>query len=327
MKALVYNEMLKILRNRRILVITLILLVLIPVFTYAQYRNSQEQIRQLGTSDWRTLLQQKIVDQQNRIASSRIPEEWKTWAKLNIKQQQYYLEHDINPGAPGAPTFLRKFIEQSTSLFLPLLVVVLAADIVSAEHSLGTIKLLLSRPVPRWKILLSKYMALGLGISLLMLLTALLGYVISGAVFGYRGWTMPVLTGFKVQGDQLVTQGVHLIPQWKYLLMAYGLAWFSGLMVGTLSFMVSVLVKSTAASIGIMLAAVISGSLLTQMAPTWTALKYFAFTHLSLTDYLAGNPILIEGMSLPFSLTVLSVWAILALTVAFITFMRRDVLA
>ncbi len=327
MNALVYNEMLKMLRNRRILVIALILTVLIPIFTYAQYRNTQEQVQQMGTSDWRTLLQQKIVDQQNRLASSRIPKEWKTWSKLNIEQQQYYLEHDINPSAPGAPTFLRKFIEQSTSLFLPLLVVVLASDIVSSEYSLGTIKLLLARPVPRWKVLLSKYMALILGISLLMLLTALIGYLISGAVFGYRGWTMPVLTGFKIQGDQLVTQSVHLIPQWKYLLMAYGLAWFSSVITGTLSFMVSVLVRSTAASIGIMLAAVVSGSLLTQMAPTWTTLKYFAFTHLSLTDYLAGNPIMIEGMSLSFSLAILSCWAAAALVIAFVSFIRKDVLA
>ncbi|MGA8941433.1 MAG: ABC transporter permease [Thermoactinomyces sp.] len=327
MNHLVYNEMLKLFKNRRLLVIALILLAVIPIFTYAQYRNTQDQIKQLGTSDWRILLQQKIVDQQNRLASSRIPEEWKTWSRLNIEQQQYYLEHNINPATPGAPTFLRKFAEQSTSLFFPLLVVVLAADIVSGEHSLGTIKLLLTRPVPRWKILMSKYLALVLGISLVMLLTAVLGYVISGTVFGYQGFTMPVLTGFKIQGDQLVTEGVHLVPQWKYLLMAFGLAWFSSIITGTLALMVSVLVRSTAASIGIMLTAVISGSLLTQMAPTWTALKYFVFTHLSLTDYLAGEPINIEGMSPSFSLIILSCWALAALTIAFVAFIQRDVLA
>lgn len=327
MNHLIYNEILKMIKNKRIWVISLILLVLIPVFTYAQYRNTEEQIKQLGTDDWRSLLQQQIVDQQNRLASSRIPEEWKTWTKINIEQQQYYLEHNINPAAPGAPTFLRNFIEQSTSLFLPLLVVVLASDIVSGEYTQGTIKLLLTRPVPRWKILISKYIALLLGISLLMLLTGVIGYLISGIPFGYRGWTLPVLTGFQIQGDQLLTQNVHLVPQWKYIFMAYGLAWFSSIAVGTLSFMVSVLVRSTAASIGIMLAAIISGSLLTQMAPTWTILKYFAFTHLSLTDYLAGKPMMIEGMSLSFSLLVLSIWGLTALFIAFFTFIRKDVLS
>jgi ABC-2 type transport system permease protein len=324
---LIYNEVLKMIKNKRILVILLILLILIPLFTYAQYRNTAEQIKQSGTDDWRLLLQQQIVDQQNRLASSRIPEEWKTWAKINIEQQQYYLEHNINPAAPGAPTFLRKFIEQSSSLFLPLLVVVLASDIVSGEYTRGTIKLLLTRPVPRWKILLSKYIALLLGISLLLLLTAVTGYAISGIAFGYRGWSLPVLTGFQIQGDQLLTGHVRLIPQWKYIFMAFGLVWFSSIVVGTLSFMVSVLVRSTAAGIGILLAAIISGNLLMQMAPSWKILKYFAFTHLSLTDYLAGKPMMMEDMSFPFSLFILSIWALAALCISWITFVRKDILS
>lgn len=324
---LIYNELLKVIRKRRILVIFLILLVLIPVFTYAQYRTYKTTTEQMGTSDWRALLQQQIVDTQNRLASNRVPEEWKEFMRLRIQVQQYYLDHDINPSAPGAPTFVRKFVEESISLFLPLLVVVVASDIVSSEYGQGTIKLLLSRPVRRWKILLSKYVALLLVISLILLLTGILAYLISGIVFGYGGWDMPVLTGFQMKGEHLVTDYVHLVPQWKYILMAFGLAWFTCTAVATLSFMVSVLVRSTAASMGIMLAALISGSLLVQLAPSWTSLKYLAFTNLKLTDYLSGAPILIEGMSLPFSLSVLSLWAAAALITAFAVFIRRDVLA
>jgi len=327
MIGLIYNEMLKMIRKKRIWVIGLILIVLIPIFTYAQYNTAQNAIKQLGTSDWRTVLQQQIIDQQNRLASTRIPEEWKEWTKINIQQMQYYLEHDINPTAPGAPTFMRKFIEQSIGLFLPLLVVILASDIVSSEHASGTIKLLLTRPVPRWKILLSKYLALLFSISLMILMTGIACYLISGIVFGYEGWGLPVITGFEERNGQLVTEHAHLIPQWKYIFMGFGLSWFSCLAVGTISFMVSVLVRSTAASMGVMLAAVISGGLLLQLAPSWNALKYLAFIHLQLTDYLAGQPIMIEGMSLPFSLAVLSVWSILSLLTAFIVFTRRDILA
>jgi ABC-2 type transport system permease protein len=324
---LVYNELLKVIRKRRMLVIFLILLVLIPVFTYGQYRTYKTTMEQMGTSDWRALLQQQIVDTQNRLASNRVPEEWKEFMRLRIQVQQYYLDHDINPSAPGAPTFVRKFVEESISLFLPLLVVVVAADIVSSEYGQGTIKLLLSRPVRRWKILLSKYVALLLVTSLLLLIAGILAYLISGIVFGYGGWDMPVLTGFQMKGEHLITDYVHLVPQWKYILMALGLAWFTCTAVATLSFMVSVLVRSTAASMGIMLAAVIAGNLLVQLAPSWTTLKYLAFTNLQLTDYLSGAPILIEGMSLPFSLSVLSLWSAAALVIAFAVFIRRDVLA
>ena len=78
---------------------------------------------------------------------------------------------------------------------------------------------------------------------------------------------MPVLTGFQMKGEHLITDYVHLVPQWKYILMALGLAWFTCTAVATLSFMVSVLVRSTAASMGIMLAALIAGNLLVQLAP------------------------------------------------------------
>lgn len=323
---LIDNELLKMVKKRRVLVVLLIVAVLIPIFTYAQYQTLQTTIKQLGTSDWRTLLQQQIIDSQNRLSSSRLPEEWRDYLKMSIQQQQYYLDHDINPTAPGAPTFVRKFIEESISLFLPLLVVVVAADIVSSEHSGGTIKLLLTRPVRRWRILLSKYLALLLLVSFIVAATAIMGYLISGLIFGYGGWEMPVLTGFSEVNGNLMTENVHLIPQWQYILMGYGLAWFSCISVATLSFMVSVLVRSTAASMGIMMAALISGSLLTQLAPTWTSLKYIAFINLRLTDYLSGKPTMVEGMNLPFSLTVLGIWSLAGLVIAFIVFIRRDVL-
>ena len=64
---LIYNEMLKMIRKRRILVITLILIVLVPIFTYAQYKSFQNTVENIGTSDWKMVLQQQIVDQQNRL--------------------------------------------------------------------------------------------------------------------------------------------------------------------------------------------------------------------------------------------------------------------
>jgi ABC-2 type transport system permease protein len=322
---LVFNEFYKIIRKKRMLVITLILLVIIPIFTYGQYKTTKTTLEELGTSDWRAILQQQIVDQQNRLASSRIDPERKEQIRLNIKLQQYYLDNDINPSEPGAPTFVRGFIENSISLFLPLLVVILAADLVSSEHSSGTIKLLLTRPVPRWKILLSKYIALLLSISLMLLITMILSYLISGVIFGYKGWTMPILTGFQTQGENLITTFVHTVPQWKYILMAAGLAWFSSIAVGTIAFMVSVLMRHAASSMGVMLAAVIAGTLLSQIAPSWKELKYVAFINLGLTDYLTGRPEIVEGMTLSFSLAVLSVWSIVALVIAFFVFTRRDI--
>jgi ABC-2 type transport system permease protein len=322
---LVYNEMLKIVRKKRLWVIAAIVAVLVALFTYAQYKQVQEMQERLGTTDWRTQLQQQIIDAQNRLNSSSISDEWRKYLQIRLQQQQYYLEHDINPSAPGAPTFMRMFIENAIDLFLPLLVMVVAADLVSSEASGGTIKLLLTRPVKRGVILLSKYIALLLSISFILLTVALLSYFISGAVFGYEGWRLPLLTGFVPQGEELNTANVHMLPQWKYVLMELGLAWFVCVVVGTLTFMLSVLMRSTAAVMGIMLAALISGAILSNMVSSWHSAKYLFMVNLRLTDYISGTAPPIEGMTLGFSMAVLAVWGLAALAISFMVFTKRDI--
>ena len=130
---------------------------------------------------------------------------------------------------------------------------IVAIDIVSGERSDGTMKMLLTRPIRRWKILLSKYVTMLFFISLILFLVGLFAYILSGLVFGYSGWNLPVLTGFVIDKETLNTNFVHLIPQWQYILMAYGLAWFVAIVVGTISFMVSVLIRNTPAGMGVML--------------------------------------------------------------------------
>ncbi|MDB5083981.1 MAG: ABC-type multidrug transport system, permease component [Bacilli bacterium] len=322
---LLHNEVIKILRKKRFRVILLILLVLISLFTYAQLRVVQNDLQQTGTTDWRLTLQQKIADQTNRLQSGRLTDDYKRILRITIQQEQYYLNYNIDPAAPGAPTFVRAFLDASIYLFLPLLVVIIAADMVSGEYADGTIKLLLTRPVKRWKILLSKYLAAVLSVSLIVFLFGLLTYLISGIAFGYAGWNLPVLTGFGTAGDTLTTNTVHSLAQWQYCLLSYGLGWFTCLAVGTLSFMLSVLFRTSAAAMGTMLAALIGGSILTQTASSWTQTKYLFMLNLRLTDYLSGGLPPVQGMTLGFSMAVLGAWSVMALVVSFAVFTRKDV--
>lgn len=323
---LVRNEMLKIWRKKRFFAVLLILLVLIPIFTYAQLRVTLDIREQMGTTDWRIQAQQQIQDYTNRMASPRIPEEWKKPLKVSVQKLNYHLQHDIDPSAPNAVTFTRSFLANATTLFLPLLVMVIASDLVSSERTSGTIKMLLTRPVKRWRVLLSKYLALGLYIGLIVIATTLLCYLISGIAFGYEGWRMPVLIGFDItNGSDIVLDHVRMIEHWQLLFYYIGLTWFSCLVTGVLALMVSVLVRSTAASMGIMLAALITGSLLLNMASSWESAKYLFMVNLSTHVYLTGGVPPVEGMSLPFSLLVLSIWAVIAFIISFFVFTRQDI--
>jgi ABC-2 type transport system permease protein len=322
---LIRNECIKILKKKRFYVILLILAVLIPMFTYAQMRIA-ERSQDKFNSDWRLEVQQQITDNQNSLSSDRIPEEWKSYRRIFVQQLQYYLDHDVNPNEPSGVTFAREFLDNSTTLFIPLLIMAVASDLVSGERTTGTIKMLLTRPVKRWKILFSKMTALIMFVSIIVLSTFVLSYLISGLAFGYKGFNVPVFTGFQLSGDTVNMAAVHAVPQWQYLLMQCGLIWFVSVVVALLAFMVSVLVRSTAASIVVMMATLIAGTILTNMASAWTTAKYLFMVNLELTGYLAGTPAPIEGMSLPFSLAVLSVWGAISVVISFTVFTKRDIL-
>ncbi|CAH1195924.1 hypothetical protein PAECIP111893_00779 [Paenibacillus plantiphilus] len=321
---LIQNETLKIWKKKRFYVVILVLLVLIPIFTYAQMKISENNAKNF--KDWRNQLVQQINDMQNALSSDRIPEEWKRFRRIAVQQLQYYLDQNVNPNSPDGVTFTRSFMASSVTLFYPLLVLAIASDLVSGERSTGTIKMLLTRPVRRWKILFSKLVALTLYVSLIVLTSGILCYLISGALFGYGGWNMPIFTGFVINGATVDNTYVHAVPQWLYMLMQSGLIWFSSMTVAILALMVSVLVRSTAASIVTMMAAVIAGTILSSMSSSWESAKYVFAVNLQLTDYLRGSPPPIEGMTLTFSLLTLAVWAIGALIVSFRVFTKQDIL-
>lgn len=323
--SLIQNETLKVWKKKRFAVVVLILLILIPIFVYAQMKIAQNSSDKFH-EDWRSELQSRITDNTNALSSDRIPEEWKEWRRALVQQLQYYLDHDINPESPNAVTFTRRFMDNAVTLFIPLMVLAIASDLVSSERSTGTIKMLLTRPVRRWRILFAKLASLTLYVSLIMITTVLLCYLISGLVFGYKGWGEPVFVGFQVQGAEVDTSGVHAVTQGVYLLMQSGLIWFSAMVVAIIALMVSVLVRSTAASFVTMMATIIAGTILANMASSWQSAKYLFNVNLELSSYLRGTPPPIDGMTLGFSLAVLGVWGVAALIVSFTVFTKQDIL-
>lgn len=342
---LVENEIYKTVYKKRLLIIFGILLILITSFSYGEKnslnRTKERLAQRIGvsaTTDWRKLCEQQILDMKNRMESSANHsgggeqhaefdgEHSPAAMTVRIEQLKYFLDNNINPLDSSAAKFTTRFMEQSIFLFLPLLMIVLAADMVSGEAADGTIKLLLTRNVPRWKILLSKYIALLIMELLVIVMAAVIAVAVSGIFFGYGGWLMPVSTGFKVIGGQLDTAGVLNVPQWKYMFMVYGLGYFVSVVVSTISFMISVLVRSTPASIGIMMASLIGGNFMSFFLADWKLTRYLFMVNLRLTDYLSGSFQPIMGMNMTFSVTVLLVWALAALAVSFAYFTRQDIL-
>ncbi|MNJ02808.1 hypothetical protein D3C73_1628980 [compost metagenome] len=75
-----------------------------------------------------------------------------------------------------------------------------------------------------------------------------------------------------------------------------------------------------------MLATLIAGTILAEMAGSWTSAKYLFMLNLGTIDFLAGALPSIPGLTLSFSLAVLTAWAAGALAVAYTVFTKRDIL-
>jgi ABC-2 type transport system permease protein len=321
---LVENEVLKLLKRRRFRVVFLILVALIGLIVFAQVKGRE---RFLSGKDWRVRVQERIASMQNGVRSGRMPKTAERWSRFEIQRLQYHVDRNVDPDAITGPLFVRLFANASSYLLLPLLALVFGSDIVSSEFSQGTIKILLTRPVSRGAVLASKLLALALAITLMVLAGGAVAYAFGGAAFGYRGWGAPVLTGFRLTGEVFDISTVRALVLWKETLLVFGLAWFAAITVGALALLTSVLLRSTAAAMGTMFAALIAGTILPRVAPSWEAQKYLFVTNLPLPDYYSGSPPPIPGITVGFAVAVLALWAAAAILAAFTVFVRRDVLA
>lgn len=321
---LVENEVLKLWKRRRFRLVLLILVGLVGTIVFAQ---SQSREKFGSRKDWRVDTQERVARMRNWLRQGRMPDSQRNWMNFEISRLQYHLDRDIDPEAVSGPLFTRGFANAASYLLLHLLAIVFAADVVSSEFSQGTIKLLLTRPISRARVLSSKLAALLLAIGLTVLVGGCVAYLFGGLAYGYKGWGAPILTGFKQTGGTFDASAVRSVPLWQDAIAVFGLAWFAAAVVAVIGFLTSVLLRSTAASMGTMFAALILGTILPRLAPTWAFQKYLFPTNLPLPDYYSGSPPPIPGMTIEFSVLMLALWGLGAAVVAFVVFVRRDVLA
>lgn len=131
-------------------------------------------------------------------------------------------------------------------LFLPLAVAVLCGDAIAGEANLGTLRYLLTVPVHRTRLLVVKYAALVVGSAIGVLVVAITGVLIGGALFGLGPMTL--LSGSQIS---LVDALGRLLLAIAYLTVGLSALAAIGLLVSTLTeqpiaAMITVTIISTA---------------------------------------------------------------------------------
>lgn len=308
---LVRNENMKMYRriSSWILIAVLILLT-VGVGLLLRYDSSSENNEQ-----WRNKLASESKEIQEVLQKEQnIPQFQKTQLEKDLKIYQYRLDHNFGPS-------LWNGVKATSSLmsFVTLSAVVIAGGIVASEYNWGTIKLLLIRPQNRTKILLSKYVAT-MGYALLMIIILLsTSFITNGLLFGFQEIEQPYLY---VAQNGTVQEGNMLVN----ILQTYGLSSVEMIMVATFAFMMSVVFRSGALAIGLSLFIMFISQPLIQFLSKFNWVKYYLFANTNLSMYLEGTP-LIPGMTLTFSLIVLSGYFLVFIFISWFVFKKRDVAA
>jgi ABC-2 type transport system permease protein len=173
-------------------------------------------------------------------------------------------------GNPLNGYFVCFVILQTLLVHVPLLVALISADMIAGEASLGTLRLLMTKPVSRTQFILSKFMATGFYTFLLLFWIALTGLFLSLWIFGADG--MIHAKSYEI----IILNKDDLF--WRYLL-AFGFAFVALMTVASIGFFLSLFAENSLGPIVATMSIVIVCTILTTMdLPLFEKIKHFFFT-------------------------------------------------
>lgn len=330
LRAVVWNELEKLVR-RRWLLIVLVTAAVVGLGIAIELASPQP-------ADWRSQTREQIAQlraakDQLQSAPEGVPAGFQASLNAAIDQQlaaeQYLLDHDIAPSDWYPAGRAIGTILKTGFGFLLLLFGWLAAESVAQERADRTLGLLLSRPVSRRKVLFGKAIALQVVATVVLLAAMLPVYVITGLQHG--GWAA-LTTRIMVLDDPVkgvLAGNIELLPAWFYMLAAMVLSLAAVLVAQALGLLVSILARGPGLAIGSTLCALLVLQPLAAVLrlalkdPAW--LHFTFWPYLSPSTELTSQPTMGLGYSSAgLSLSVLLVWAVAFLVVGVALFTRRS---
>lgn len=209
-------------------------------------------------------------------------------------------------------------ILQTLLVHVPLLIALVAGDMIAGEANMGTLRLLTSRPVSRSGLVWSKFVATLIYTASLLLFMALLSLFGSIAIFGVSD-----LMVFK--SDMLVILSRDDV-MWRYF-AAFAFAFLSMAVVAALAFLLSVFADNSIGPIIATMSIVILFTILTTMdIPFFNAIKPFLFTnHMLNWKGFFEKPV--DSGEVMKSAIILLVHIIVFFTIAMAVFQKKDILS
>ncbi|GAC1418465.1 MAG: hypothetical protein NVS1B13_04410 [Flavisolibacter sp.] len=167
--------------------------------------------------------------------------------------------------------FVFFIILQTLLVHVPLLIALVAGDMIAGEANMGTLRFMMTKPFSRTYFILSKFFATIIYTLMLLTFMAVLGLGMSLLIFGKSD-----LMVFKSEMFILISKSDVM---WRYM-AAYGFAGLSMITVASLAFFLSVFAENSIGPIISTMSIIIVFTILTTMdIPFFNALKPFLFTN------------------------------------------------
>lgn len=163
---------------------------------------------------------------------------------------------EVPPGDILNGYFVCFFILNLLLVHIPILVALIAGDMISGEANIGTLRLLVSKPVSRTRLLMVKFTASVFYIILLLIWLAILALFLSMLVFGTNSLFVPR------EFDAAIISTPDIL--WRYM-AAFAFATIAMITVGALAFMLSVFADNSIGPIVVTVCVIIVFTILTQL--------------------------------------------------------------
>lgn len=297
------------------------------------------------TVDWKISLKQKIDDAEKTINDNNIilDTNQKDRMKLELQQAKYLYANNIKPqdgSTFDSFSFIKTLFMVLGTIFIAVGVMVFTGDIVSGEFTPPTMKVLLTQPVSRAKVLASKFIAVA-GVALFLILAVeILSFLIMGLIFGFGNPNYPIITGTIYKWDLAqsaygghplvaVAGSSYIISTGQFVVRMFLLQILFIITCVSVAFMLSSIVKSSMVSVSVSIVIVVAFTILLQMPALKNLAQYIFTSYGTVGQILTGEGAMRYNnpyVSTSFGIGTLIVTSIVCYLISHIVFTRKDIL-
>lgn len=297
------------------------------------------------TVDWKISLKEKIDSAEKTLYDNNIilDTNQKDRMKLELQQAKYLYANNIKPqdgSTFDAFSFIKTLFMVLGTIFIAVGVMVFTGDIVSGEFTPPTMKVLLTQPVSRAKVLASKFIAVA-GVALFLILAVeILSFLIMGLIFGFGNSNYPIITGTIYKWDLAqsaygghplvaVVGSSYIISTGQFVVRMFLLQILFIITCVSVAFMLSSIVKSSMVSVSVSIVIVVAFTILLQMPALKNLAQYIFTSYGTVGQILTGEGAMRYNnpyVSTSFGIGTLIVTSIVCYLISHIVFTRKDIL-